>query len=165
MEKFCLGKVVKLHGIDGAVKIATQFDDDFKISSLTKLYTEADEEFLVTRIFKVTDGVVVSFSNFNLEKAKSLIGKFLFIDRNLVLGKIMFEDLKGSEVFFDDGKKLGKVSNVSDFGSAEVLTVDCLNGNELLFPNVSGVIKSFDYKTKKLIVSKKIISEVSDYED
>jgi len=34
-----------------------------------------------------------------------------------------------------------------------------------MFPNVKGVISSFDYKQKKLVVTKEKFGEVCDYEN
>lgn len=165
MDKFCIGKAVKLHGIMGAIKIATKFDNDFDISKIDKIYDENDREYLVTRLFKTTDGIVVSLDGISLENAKSLINNSFFIDRSLILGKIMFEDLKLSEVYFEDNTHLGKIVDVQDYGAAEVISVMLEDGREIMFPNVNGIIISFDYITKKLIINKQKFLEVADYED
>ena len=165
MEKVCLGKVVKLHGYLGQMKVISEFDKDFNINSIKQIINEKDEVFNVSRIFKNTDGVVVKLEGVELEEAKTYIGKMLYIDRVLVKDKILFEDLKGSVVFFDDGAELGTITDVQDYGTAEVLSCLMNNGRELMFPNVNGLIKSFDYITKKLIIDKSKLKEVSDYED
>lgn len=162
MEKFCFGKVVKLHGILGQIKIATKLDLDFDLSKITSFFNENDEVFAVNRIFKVTDGVVVALAGVDFEFAKTMVGKWLYIDRSLLAGKIMFEDLKGSEVLLDDGSPLGKVEDVQDYGSAEVFYITTKTGNELLVPNAPKLVVSFDYKAKKLVLSKEILSEVCD---
>lgn len=165
MEKVCLGKVVKLHGYLGQMKVISEFDKDFNINSIKQIINEKDEVFNVSRIFKNTDGVVVKLEGVELEEAKTYIGKMLYIDRVLVKDKILFEDLKGSVVVFDDGAELGTITDVQDYGTAEVLSCLMNNGRELMFPNVNGLIKSFDYITKKLIIDKSKLTEVSDYED
>ena len=38
-------------------------------------------------------------------------------------------------------------------------------GTEIMFPNVKGVIASFDYTQKKLVVTKEKFREVCDYEN
>ncbi len=165
MELVKLGKVVKLHGYIGQMKIATSFDKDFDIKQITKLYDVDKNEFNVTRIFANTDSVVVSLENVDLEKAKSFVGRDFYISRDLVKDKILIEDLKKSCVKFEDGTILGKINDVQDYGTAEVFYCMQENGKELLFPNVKGVIVSFDYKEKVLVVSKEKLKEVSDYED
>lgn len=165
MEKVSLGKVVKLHGYLGQMKVITEFDKGFDVSAIKQMYDEKDNIFNVERIFKNTDGVVVKLEKIGLEEAKTYIGKFLYIDRNLVEGKILFEDLKGSKVLFEDNAELGTITDVQDYGAAEVLTCMLTSGKELMFPNVKTLIISYDYKTKIMIISKDKLKEVSDYEN
>ena len=165
MELVSLGKVVKLHGYLGNMKIVTKFDKGFDIKKITKLYDEKGNEFVVNRIFPNTDAVVVGLDGVDLEKAKGYINKTFYIERNLVNGKILFEDLKDSEVYLENEILVGKIVDVQDYGAAEVITVAQTNGKELMFPNAGGVIVSFDYKTKKLILNEQKLKEVSEYEN
>lgn len=165
MEKICLGKFVKLHGFRGELKINAKYDDDLDIAKIKIMYLENDEELVIKRLLKNTDGFYVGFENVDLEKAKTLINKNVFIDRELVKDKILIEDLKGSNLFYEDGTNLGQIQDVQDYGAAEVFFVLDKNGREFMFPNVKGVIVSFDYKTKKLVINKEKFMEVCDYEN
>ena len=165
MDTVKLGKVVKLHGYMGAVKVQTMFDTDFDVKKIHEIFDENKNEYKVNRIFEKQGAVVIESTEINLETAKTLIGKDVFVERKLFDGKILFEDLKNSTAFLDDGTALGKVIDVQDFGAAEVITLSLKSGQELMFPNVKGIIKSFDYITKKLVLSKQKFLEVSDYEN
>lgn len=164
MEKVCLGKVVKLHGYMGEMKISTQYDKDFDIKQIKFLYDENDNEYKVKRIFKYTNGVVAGLEGIDLEKAKTFVGRSLYISRELAKSKILFEDLKGSKVLLENGNEIGTITDVQDYGSAEIIFIKT-NKNELLVPCASGLIVSFDYKEKKLVVSESKLREVSDYEN
>ena len=76
MNKVCLGKIVKLHGYLGGVKVRTIYDKDFNIKSIKKVYNEKSEEFEVERIFQVKDGVVVQMKN--MEKNMSTFSGAFF---------------------------------------------------------------------------------------
>ena len=165
MELCKLGKVVKLHGYLGLMKIATTYDKDFDLKKLDYLYDEKGNEFKVNRVFTNTGAIVVGLDGVDLEKAKTYIGSWWFVDRKLLSGKILFEDLKESVVVFEDETEIGKIVDVQDFGTAEVITVKTGDGKEMMFPRVPDLIVSFDYKTKKLVVSKDKFKEVADYED
>lgn len=165
MEKICLGKVVKLHGYLGQMKVQTEYDKDFDVNQIKEIANEKDEIFKVSRIFKNTDGVVVKLEGVELEDAKTYIGKMLYIDRSVMGDKILFEDLKGSTVFFEDETEFGKITDVQDYGSAEVITCMMKNGREIMFPNVKDLIVNFDYKQKKMVINLKRLKEVSDYEN
>ena len=165
MEKVCLGKVVKLHGYLGQMKVTTEYDKDFDVNKIKEIANEKDEVFNVSRIFKNTDGVVVKLEGVELEQAKTYIGKMLYIDRSVIGDKILFEDLKGSKVIFEDESELGEITDVQDYGTAEVITCMMKNGRELMFPNVKDLIQNFDYKQKKMVINLKRLKEVSDYEN
>lgn len=165
MDKICLGKAVKLHGFRGGLKMNAKYDSDFNTSKVKSMFDEHGNEFIVKRLSKNTDGFYVDFENVDLDKAKTLVNNYLYIDRELVAGKILIEDLKGSVIYLEDKTELGKITDVQDYGAAEVFFVKKPNGKEIMFPNVKGVILSFDYAVKQLIVNKEKLKEVCDYED
>jgi len=165
MELIELGKAVKLHGYLGQIKIRTQFDKNFDIKKIDKLYDDNQNEYLITKIFTSKDGIVVALNGIDLETAKTFIGKMFYISREFFKDKILFEDLKGSVVVFEDEKVIGKIFDVQDFGAAEVIYVKTNYGNEILFPSAEGVIKQFDYHNKKLTVDSEKFRQVCDYED
>jgi ribosomal 30S subunit maturation factor RimM len=165
MELIEIGKAVKLHGFIGQMKLNAKFDKDFNLKKIDKMYDEKGNEFAVSRLFQTKDAIVVLLEGVDLEKAKTYINKSFFINRELVSGKILIEDLKGSVVSFENEEEFAKVEDVQDYGAAEVFFVRTKTNKQLMFPNVKGVIVSFDYKTKKLILNKDKFKEVCDYED
>ena len=102
MEKVCLGKAVKLHGFRGGLKMNAKYDDDFDTKKVKVMFDEDGNEYVISRLSKNTDGFYVDFQNVDLEKANKLINKMFYIDREIVGGKILIEDLKGSDIFFED---------------------------------------------------------------
>ena len=165
MEKISLGKAVKLHGFRGGLKMNAKYDDDFDTKKVKSMFDEDGNEYIVSKLSKNTDGFYVDFENVDLEKANKLINKMFFIDREIVAGKILIEDLKDSEVFFEGDELIGRIQDVQDYGAAEVFFVKTVKGTEIMFPNVKGVIATFDYKQKKLVVNKQKFGEVCDYEN
>ena len=89
MEKICLGKVVKLHGFRGGLKMNAKYDDDLDIKKITSMFDKEGNEYPISKLSKNTDGFYVDFSNVDLEKANTLINKEFYIDRTLVEGKIL----------------------------------------------------------------------------
>ena len=165
MELIEIGKVVKLHGFLGQMKVNAKFDKDFNLKTIDKMYDDKNNEYVVSRLFQTKDAIVVAFEGVDLEKSKTFINKSLFINRELVGSKILIEDLKGSVVYFEDESEVGKIEDVQDYGAAEVFFLKSKNGKQLMFPNVKGVMISFDYKSKKLVLNKDKFKEVCDYED
>ena len=58
-----------------------------------------------------------------------------------------------------------RIKPYRDFGAAEVITFKSSAGREYMFPNAGGVIASFDYKTKQLVVNEEKFRQVCDYEN
>ena len=164
MELVKLGKVVRLHGIVGEMKIATKLDDDFDLKRLDYLYDEDGQQFAVKRAFRHDGGLVVGLEGVDIGRAKSYVSKSFYMSRDLVAGKLLVEDVKGSDVYVGENK-IGRVTDIQDFGAAEVIYVHRENGKELLLPNVEGLILSFDLATKTVRLDEKKVKEVSDYED
>lgn len=164
MEKFCIGKVVRLHGIVGEMKISTSFDKDFDVKKIEALYDKNETEFRVKRAFKHDSGLIVGLEGVDINKAKTFIGKDMYISRDIVAGKILIEDVKGSGVYVGENL-IGKVYDIQDFGTAEVIYIKLNDGKELLVPNVNGLIKNFNLAEKKLELDKTKLCEVSDYEN
>lgn len=164
MENAKLGKVVKLHGFRGEMKVSTKYDSDFDIKNIKSVFDETGAEFEISRIFKVPDGVVFGLAGVDLEKAKTYVNKNFYVSREILTGKILFEDLKNSNVYAGE-KLIGKVVDVQDYGAAEVIFVMQENKEELMFPNVNGIIEKFDLETKSLHLNSNKLKEVSDYED
>lgn len=162
MEIILFGKVVKLHGYKGQVKVNAKFDSDFNLSDVKNVYLDDGSEFEVEKISKLNDGVLLTLASGTLELATSLVGKNIYIDRKLVQNKILIEDLKNSFVYFEDGQIVGKIVDIQDYGAAEVFELEKVNGKKVLFPNVKGLMIRFDYREKKLVVSKKRFGEVAD---
>ena len=165
MERICLGKAVKLHGFRGGLKMNAKYDEDFDTKKVKSMFDDEGNEYIISKLSKNTDGFYVDFENIDLEKANKLINKMFYIDREIVAGKILIEDLKESNVYFEDESLIGKIQDVQDYGAAEVFFVKTEKGTEIMFPNVKGVILSFDYKLKKLVVNKEKFKEVCDYEN
>lgn len=161
MEKVCLGKVVKLHGYLGQMKVITSYDKDFDIFKIEKMFDKNGNEYKVTKIFKVDGGVVVKLEGVELDMAKKMINSELYIERDLVKDKMLIEDLKGSDVYFENDENIGTIVDIQDYGSAEVFFMLTKEGKEVLFPNVKGLIENFSLAEKKLTINKNRYNEVA----
>ena len=52
MEKICLGKVVKLHGFRGGLKMNAKYDDDFDTKKVMSMFDEEGNEYIVANLIK-----------------------------------------------------------------------------------------------------------------
>lgn len=174
MEKLIVGKIVKLHGIKGSVKVIPVIDENIKFSDLKGVFYENDNVFHeFEEVFAVSDQIGVKFKDCNsVDDASKLVGKFLFADKSylesLVSEESFFiEDLKASKIYIDslDGEFIGVLDEIDNYGSADVFYIKSEKYKNLTIPHVQGLIKLFDEKNKSIILNKDVFSEVAVYGD
>ena len=67
-------------------------------------------------------------------------------------GEYYIVDLLDSEVFTEDGSKLGILEDIFNTGSNDIYVVKNELGKQILLPSISDVIKKIDIENKKIIV-------------
>ena len=171
MDKLIVGKIIKLHGFKGAVKINPVVDDGVDFKDFKGVFIDFDGEFHeFEEVFAVSEMVGVKFKGVDDSvSATKLIGKFVYVDRE-VLEKLVdndsffIEDIKGSNVYLDD-ECIGNVTEIDNFGSADIFYIDSKKYKNLTLPHIVDLIKLFDRNKKALYLNKKVFDEVAVYED
>lgn len=174
MDRLIVGKIVKVHGIKGAVKVIPVIDDGVNFADIHGVYIDNDDKFYeIINVFAVSDVLGVSFKDVStIDEASKLVGKFLYADRNVVESLInensfFIEDLKGSKVYLNDknGEYIGVLTEIDNFGSADVFYINSSKYKNLSLPHIEGLVKLFDEKSKMLFLDSKVFDEVAVYGD
>ena len=102
--------------------------------------------------------------------AEMLRGKFLSIDRvnavELDDGEYFITDLIGCAVVDENGKELGKITDVLQNGGAvDVICAVSSLGKEFRFPFLNRIVSSVNIAEKKFAVIEKLLNEVCVYDD
>lgn len=150
-KKVCVGMITTAHGVRGQVKVKsfTAQADDFasygalsdeqgKQNFTVKIVGQAGDQFLVQ-----IDGVK------DRNTAEALRGVKLYVDRDelpdLDDGEFYYTDLIGMTAKTVDGKNLGKVKGVYNFGAGDMLEIgnmaDYLPFTDTIVPHVDLVNK------------------------
>ena len=151
---FCIGKILKVHGIKGKLKVniipeLLPFMDD--ISSI--FINNKKYDIISFSIFK-KNNVIISVKGIeSLSEAEILVGYDVEIDKELVdneKGKNIYEleDLVNFEVIDQKNNNIGKIK---DFYKTTHFSYIELN-NEKLIPFIKQHILSIDKKNKKVFV-------------
>ena len=172
MDKLIVGKIVKLHGIKGAVKVDPVIDENIDFAELGGVFIDFDGEFhKFEEVFAVSDMLGVKFEDVNsVDEAKSLVGKFVLVDKSVLESMIddnsfFIEELKGSNVSFEDGESIGILDEIDNFGSADIFYVKSSRYKNLSMPHIEGLIVMFDEANRDLVISRKVFEEVAVYDD
>lgn len=164
MDKPCLvpiGRVIKPHGVRGAVKILAYGDTLGELEPGEKLLLvdsegNAELQLTPTDIRPQKKGWIGKFDEIdNMDDALPLAGREIFIPRDrlplLPEGEYYHFELIGLSVETKDGESLGTLCGIFETGGNDVYVVDC-GGKELLVPAIEDVICSIDLLNRKIIV-------------
>ncbi len=164
MEKIEIGKIVKEQGIKGDVKLILFADADFNFSLLKKVYIN-NTKALIERCYPLSGGLGVKFDIITSRNlASTFKNALVYADKKDVECKqdrYFIADLINKPVMLDDGTLVGKLVDVQNFGSADVIYIS--GDKNLLVSHVEGLIESVD--DEKVTFNTQKFNQVAVYED
>lgn len=166
-DNIIIGRIIKAVGVKGEIKVNPITDDMHRYVKLKTVYIGGvpyqilscrfDKAFVYLKL----NGVV------SREDAEKLIGDFIEIDRiNAVIpeGGYLIADIEGCRFYLSDGTELGIVTDVAQYGAADVFTIEG-NGKVCRCPFLNRVIVKIDTDSKTIIADKNEFAGVCVYED
>lgn len=172
--KFCnvcmkieIGKVLKAQGIKGELKIACFLDDSSMLKSVKQFYIGANT-YPVCKLRCDGDfcyALLEGISDRNM--AESLRNWHVFADKEAITvpqDRYFIADLVDCVVVLDDGTKVGTVTEVLQYGSADVFVCDN-GGKTVSFPFLKDLVKDISIERKTVVLNGKRFGEVAVYED
>ena len=160
MKNLEIGQIVNTFGIKGIVKVNPWVNDVTRFDNLKKVYIKIRKEQKVLEIEEVKyhkNQVLLKFKGIEtVEQAEILRNAILEIDREdaipLEEGEFFIADLLESEVYTDEGEKLGILEDIFNTGSNDIYVVKNELGKSILLPRIKDVFKEIDVENKKIIV-------------
>ena len=160
MKNLEIGQIVNTFGIKGFVKVNPWVNDVTRFDDLKKVYIKIRKEEKMLEIEEVKyhkNQVLLKFKGVeNVEQAEMLRNAILEIDRKdaipLEEGEYFIADLLESEVYTDEGEKLGILEDIFNTGSNDIYVVKNELGKSILLPRIKDVFKEIDVENKKIIV-------------
>ena len=154
MEKIIVGKLGKVRGLDGMIKIIPLTDFEGRFDDLTEIFV-GDNLRQIEHVAHINDEIFLKFKGINdRESAKILTNKILTVPRSeaapLAEDEFYTFDIIGCEVYFGE-KKIGIVNEVLKTGSNDVFQVQ--GEKEILIPALKSVVEKIDISAKKIFLS------------
>lgn len=156
-----IGIITKPQGIKGEfrVRIDGASKDDLKslknIIINNKVYTinklTFREGFVIFNVNELTD-----CNQVEVLRNASIYAE---INHELEEDEVLIKDIIGFDVILQNGEKLGKLSSIEDYGASEIYVVKS-GANEIMFPNVRGVIESFEMDKNQIILNNNVLQEI-----
>ena len=158
-----IGKIVRPHGVKGAVKVLSYLDG-VNFSIFNKIYLGSEKQ--VAKIVKCLplNGDAFSLAlegTTSVEQAEKLREKHLFIDRDeypQFRNKVYLSDLIGTNILDENGNTLGILLDVNEYGASTILEIKC-GFLTYSLPFVNEYIH-YDENKKALVTTKQIFEDM-----
>ena len=160
MKNLEIVQIVNTFGIKGFVKVNPWVNDITRFDDLKKVYIKIrkeQKEFEIEEVKYHKNQVLLKLKGIDtVEMANTYRNAILEIDRKdaipLKKGQYFIADLLESEVYSDEGEKLGILDDIYNTGSNDIYVVKNELGKSILLPGIPDVIKEVDIENKKIIV-------------
>ena len=170
-EYLRIGKIVRPHGIKGAVKLETLTSDNSRFDTLSCAFIEENGTYREVKVVPVShtdiSAIVYIDGVTDRNSSEALRGKFLCVDRahaaQLPEGRYFIDDLIGCEVYDSDGEYLGQLRDVMVRPANDVYEIK-KDKSTLLVPALKKLLTSVDVTEKKIVLDKAVLTEVGLFE-
>ena len=163
-----IGKILKVSGLKGSLKIKILTDFPERFVNLKKVYLLKDEGFILNKYTKKNVFCIENHSVRNkqlklkflqydtIEDASELNGCLICIepDERVILQKdqYYYDELINLDVY-SDSENIGKVIKIENYGSGDLLLVENKNEKRFYIPMRKQFIKSIDIGKNNIIVT------------
>ncbi len=161
-SRVLLGKVVAAHGIRGGLRVRYFGDAPDHLSPNTDLQLcFSDGSVQIHKVNKVVPGKAREVRLFlngvsDRNVAESYRGAEIFISRQetkaLPEGEFYWYELVQCEVVTDSGRVVGRVRELWEAGSQDLLVVESDTGEEILLPTHEAIVPEINLKEKRITV-------------
>ena len=161
-----VGEILKPQGISGELKVRSLAESTDRFYEFGTVYIRGRK--FCTESLSVREGFVyLRLSGVNTRNAaEELRGALIEIPNSeaagLEEGSYYISDVLGSDVLLG-GENIGRVSEISNFGAADVYTVK--GAKTVRFPFLKKLFLKVDTAGKFIVLDPKVFSEVAVYED
>ncbi len=166
-EKILIGKILKPQGIKGEVKVKPILDKIERITSFDSIFIGKNSEAFKVEKTDVRFGYAyITFSSVKTRNdAELLRNKPLYVTRD-EFGKLdensyLLDDLIGLSIVYE-GTNIcaGKIVDIEQFGSADVIHVLSSEGREYQLPFLKAIFRDVDINNKVTYVDKSTYEEM-----
>jgi 16S rRNA processing protein RimM len=155
-----VGVISSTHGIKGEVKVFPTTDDPNRFKELKQVVLDTGKEHIILEIEGIKffkQMVILKFKGFDdINEIEKYRGKDLLVTREnavkLEKDEYFIFDLIDSEVYTDEGNKLGTLSEIMTTAANDVYVIKLENGKELLLPSIKECILDINVDHKKITV-------------
>ncbi|CAA7623178.1 ribosome maturation factor RimM [Magnetospirillum sp. SS-4] len=157
-DRVCVGVVVGVHGVRGAVKVKSFTEVPTDIGYYSPVEDETGSRKIRLKVTGEAKGVVIAALDGigDRDAAEALRGTKLWVSRERLPrtgeDEFLYSDLIGMAVEGTDGRRLGTVAMVHDFGAGDVLDIALAERGNLMVPFTKAAVPEVDVPGRRLVV-------------
>lgn len=158
LSHVCIGQIVGVHGVRGAVKLKSFTADPGDLAAYGPLFDETGARRFSVTLGGETKGVFLARIDGVADRnaAEALKGVKLFVPRAALPEpdeeEFYHADLIGLRAETEDGDLFGKVTAVHDFGAGDMLELRKADGRTAHLPFTRAVVPVVDVKGGRVVV-------------
>lgn len=161
MESYLrVGVIASTHGLKGEVKVFPTTDDPERFHDLKQVLLDTGNEYKSLNVAGVKffkNQVILKFREFNdINEIEQYKGKDLLVTRDQAVplkeNENFITDLIDMEVYTDEDKRLGILTDVLQTGANDVYVVETDEGKEVLLPAIPSCILDVNVEEARMTV-------------
>lgn len=161
MESYLrVGVIASTHGLKGEVKVFPTTDDPERFRDLKQVFLDTGNEYKSLNVAGVKffkNQVILKFREFNdINEIEQYKGKDLLVTRDQAVplkeNENFITDLIDMEVYTDEDKRLGILTDVLQTGANDVYVVETDEGKEVLIPAIPSCILEVNVEAARMTV-------------
>jgi 16S rRNA processing protein RimM len=155
--RVCVGVISGAHGVRGEVKVKTFTADPAAVAAYGPVADESGARLFELSLSRATKGGVIArvAGVGDRDAAQALKGTKLYVDRDVLpepaRDEFYHADLIGLAVELRDGKAVGRVKAVHDFGAGDLLEIVLPDGRTELLPFTREAVPEVDIAGGRLV--------------
>jgi len=164
-SRVCVGLIVGVHGVRGAVRIKSFTEVAADIGRYAPVEDEGGtRHWRVTVTGEAKGAVIATLDGVSgRDAAEALKGTRLYVERARLPAtgedEFLYVDLIGLWADTRDGDRLGRVTAVADHGAGDLLEIALTEGGSLLLPFTRASVPEVDLAGGKLVVVPPVYAE------
>ena len=157
MNKVRIGQITAPVGIKGEVRVFPYTDRESRFSDIQRVFLgEGEDEHRIEKVRFDKGMVVLKLSGIDdRNTSETLRSKNLYVLRDEYVlddDSYFLEDLLGCSVFSDEGKALGRLTDVIQNTAQDIYKVTGEDGKSFLVPAVKEFIRNVDIENKMITI-------------
>ena len=158
ISRVCVGRIAGAHGVQGLIRINSYTEDPMDVAAYGPVTDENGERMFELQVKRMTKTQVVARIKGVMDRnaAEALQGLRIYILREVMPptedDEFYCEDLVGLSAETVDGKSLGNVLSLQEFGAGEMLEIGRRRGGTMLVPFTKDIVPRVDLEAKRVVI-------------